>query len=152
MQPLNSSVLIPLLWSASMSAIPGLSLHSIGREGGNKFNKQESGARIQLPPMSPRHHFISYLLPLICPGSRLSLISVFQVLSDFLRDGHFSLPSGLWEVGKTSNQGVRDKKGIRIDESSKEEITPSSGSKCSNFQQGEVQICFQGEHKPLANF
>ena len=60
---------------------------------------------------------------LICPGSRLSLTSVFQVLSDFLRDGHFSLPSGLWEVGKSSKQGVRDKKGIRIDESSKEEIT-----------------------------
>ena len=48
---------------------------------------------------------------------------MFQVLSDFLRDGHFSLPSGLWEVGKSSKQGVRDKKGIRIDESSKEEIT-----------------------------
>ena len=48
---------------------------------------------------------------------------MFQVLSDFLRDGHFSLPSGLWEVGKSRKQGVRDKKGIRIDGSSKEAIT-----------------------------
>ena len=48
---------------------------------------------------------------------------MFQLLSAFLRDGHFSLPSGLWEVGESRTQGVRDKKGIRIDGSSKEEIT-----------------------------
>lgn len=122
-----------------------------GKEGISSISRS-LGPGCSSLPWCPRHHFISCLLPLICPGSRLSLTSVFQVLSDFLRDGHFSLPSGLWEVGKSSKQGVRDKKGIRIDGSSKEEITQAMEVNVVIFNKDKSKLCFRGEHKPEANF